>query len=55
MRSWPNARYNPNICMEGLREITTQLEQNNILTARDLNLESLESEASIAPFGMTLS
>jgi hypothetical protein len=36
-RSWPNLRYYPGICLEGLRKTTKNLSQDNRSPGRDLN------------------
>jgi hypothetical protein len=36
-RSWPNFRYNPSICLEGLRKSTKRISQDSRSPVRDLN------------------
>jgi hypothetical protein len=36
-RSWTNLRYCPGICLEGLRKITKNINQDNRSLGRDLN------------------
>jgi hypothetical protein len=44
-RSWPNSRYCPGICLEGLRETTKNLGQDSRSPGQDLNPGSPEYEA----------
>jgi hypothetical protein len=36
-RSWPNLRYCPGICLDGLRKTTKKLSQDSKSVGRDLN------------------
>jgi hypothetical protein len=45
-RSWPNLRYYPDICLEGLRK-TTKLSQNSRALARNMNLGPPECKAGV--------
>jgi hypothetical protein len=46
-QSWPNLRYYPSICLEGLRKTTKYLRQGSRSPGRDLNLGSPEYEAGV--------
>jgi hypothetical protein len=46
-RSWPNLRYYPGICLEGLRKTTKILSQDSRHPGRDLNQGSPEEEAGV--------
>jgi hypothetical protein len=45
--SWPNSRYYPGICLEGLRQITKNLGQDSRPSGRDLNPGPPEYEAGM--------
>jgi hypothetical protein len=45
--SWPNLRYYPDICLEGLRKTMNSLSQDSRSPVWDLNPESLEHEAGV--------
>jgi hypothetical protein len=46
-RPWPNLRYSPVICLEGLRKNTKNLSQDSRCPGRDLNLGPPEYEAGV--------
>jgi hypothetical protein len=46
-RMWPNLRYYPNICLEGLRKTTKSLSQDSRSPGRDLNLGPPKYEAGV--------
>jgi hypothetical protein len=46
-RSWPNLRYYPNICLEGLRKTTKIPSQDSRFPGRDLNPGPPEYEAGV--------
>jgi hypothetical protein len=46
-RSWPNLRYHPGICLEGLRKDTETLSQYSRSPGRDLNPRPPEYEAGV--------
>jgi hypothetical protein len=46
-RSWPDVRYFPGICLEGVRKTTKYLSQDNRSLGRDLNLGPPEYEAGV--------
>jgi hypothetical protein len=46
-RSWPNLRYYPDICLEGLRKKTKNLSQFIRSPGRDLNPGPPEYEAEV--------
>jgi hypothetical protein len=48
-QSWPNLRYYPGICLEGLRKTTKNLTQDNRSPGRDLNPGPPEYEAGVLP------
>jgi hypothetical protein len=45
-RSWPNLRYYPGICLDGLSKTTRNLSQDSRSAFRDLNPEPPEQEPS---------
>jgi hypothetical protein len=46
-RSWPNLRYYPSICLEGLRTTMTNLAQNSRSPGRYLNPGSPKYKAGV--------
>jgi hypothetical protein len=55
--SWPNLRYYPGICLEGLRKITNNISQDSLSPGRDLNLGPPKYEGvnhSTTTFGNSL-
>jgi hypothetical protein len=46
-RPWPNLRYCPGICLQGLRKTTRNLNQDSRSPQRDLNPGPLEYEAGV--------
>jgi hypothetical protein len=46
-RSWPNLRYYPGICLEGLTKTTKNLSQHSRSPGRDLNPGPPEYEAGV--------
>jgi hypothetical protein len=46
-RSWPNLRYYPSICLEGLRKTTKNLSQDTRSPVRDLNPGPPEYEEGV--------
>jgi hypothetical protein len=45
--SWPNLRYYPGICLEGLRKNTENISQDSQSPGRDLNLRPPKYEAGV--------
>jgi hypothetical protein len=45
--SWPNLKYYPGICLEGLRKATKTLSQDSRSASRDLNPGPSEYEAGV--------